>query len=243
MTQAGVVKGAGLVAVSLRISAQTLPTSLFDSEAMPGASEVLRPEGGHAREIGGPSVPRQARLIQRPDRRKRVAMSSQSSDTDVAAPSLPPQLPATGAQEPRPTGPSRRTRPFRLALIAGLALAVAALATAQVVSQGPATDTVVIQVRARMGAAGFEPMGLTVKAGQAVKIELTSMDGSLHSDGGGWHQFAIDALGIDWKVGPLSSRVFEFTAPSKPATYSYYCDTCCGGKENPAMQGKLTVST
>ena len=68
------------------------------------------------------------------------------------------------------------------------------------------------------------------------------MDTSMHSDGGGRHQFAIDALGIDWKVGPLSSKVFEFTAPSAAGTYTWYCDICCGGKENPSMQGKLTVT-
>jgi heme/copper-type cytochrome/quinol oxidase subunit 2 len=68
------------------------------------------------------------------------------------------------------------------------------------------------------------------------------MDTSMHSDGGGWHELAIDALGIDWKVGPESSQVFSFTAPSTPGTYQFYCDICCGGKANPSMQGKLTVT-
>jgi len=107
--------------------------------------------------------------------------------------------------------------------------------------QGPAAaDTSALQVHANMG--GFDPPALTVTAGQTVKVELSSMDTSMHSDGGGWHQFAIDALGIDWKVGPLSSEVFEFTAPSTPGTYPWYCDICCGGKENPSMQGELTVT-
>ncbi len=107
--------------------------------------------------------------------------------------------------------------------------------------QGPgATDTAAVQVHASMG--GFDPPALTVKAGQTVKVELSSMDTSMHSDGGGWHQFAIDALDINWKVGPLSSKVFEFTAPATAGKYSWYCDICCGGKENPSMQGKLTVT-
>ena len=89
---------------------------------------------------------------------------------------------------------------------------------------------------------GFEPAELTVRAGQTVKVELSSMDTSMHSDGGGWHDFAIDELGIDWKVGPLSSEVFELTAPATPGTFTWYCDICCGGKENPSMQGKLTVT-
>ena len=108
-------------------------------------------------------------------------------------------------------------------------------------SQGPgATDAAAIQVHASMS--GFDPAALTVKAGQPVKVELSSMDTSMHSDGGGWHQFAIDALGIDWKVGPLSTKVFEFTAPATAGTYSWYCDICCGGKANPSMQGKLMVT-
>lgn len=136
-----------------------------------------------------------------------------------------------------------RSRPLRLAVFAGLALVIGSVAIALVVSrlQGPSpTDATAIQVRASMG--GFDPHGLTVKAGATVRIELTSMDNSMHSDGGGWHEFAIDALSIDWKVGPSSTRVFEFTAPATAGTYGFYCDICCGGKENPSMQGKLTVT-
>jgi len=135
------------------------------------------------------------------------------------------------------------SRPLRVAAFGVIALLVGALAVGLVVSrlQGPsATDTAAVQVHASM--AGFDPAALTVKAGQTVKVELTSMDSSMHSDGGGWHQFAIDALGINWKVGPESSKVFEFTAPAAAGTYSWYCDICCGGKANPSMQGKLTVT-
>ncbi len=138
---------------------------------------------------------------------------------------------------------SLSSRPLRLAAFLVIALAIGGIAIGLVVSrlQGPgATDTAAIQVHASMG--GFDPPALTVKAGQTLKIELSSMDTSMHSDGGGWHEFAIDALGIDWKVGPLSSEVFEFTAPATAGTYDFYCDICCGGKENPSMQGKLTVT-
>ena len=136
-----------------------------------------------------------------------------------------------------------RSRPLRLAVFAVLALLVGGSAIGLVVSrlQGPgSTDTAAIQVHASMG--GFNPPALTVKAGQVVKVELISMDTSMHSDGGGWHQFAIDALDIDWKVGPESGKVFEFTAPATAGTYSWYCDICCGGKANPSMQGALTVT-
>ncbi len=124
-----------------------------------------------------------------------------------------------------------------------IAVVVGGVAIGLVVTrlQGPgATDTAAVQVHASMG--GFDPPALTVKAGQVVRVELSSMDTSTHSDGGGRHQFAIDDLGIDWQVGPLSSKVFEFTAPATAGTYSWYCDICCGGKENPSMQGTLSVT-
>jgi cytochrome c oxidase subunit 2 len=133
-------------------------------------------------------------------------------------------------------------RPLRFAAFAAIALLVATVAIGLVVGRlaGPAaTDATAIGVRASMG--GFDPGALSVKPGELVRIELTSLDTSFHSDGGGWHQFAIDELGVDWKVGPESSEVFELTAPATPGIYTWYCGICCGGKENPSMQGTLTV--
>jgi heme/copper-type cytochrome/quinol oxidase subunit 2 len=131
----------------------------------------------------------------------------------------------------------------RIALLAVVTLIVGGAALALVAGrlQGPTpSDVAAIQVHASMG--GFEPGALTIKAGQAVRVEFSSMDTPYHSDGGGWHQFAIDELGIDWKVGPESSQVFAFTAPTQAGAYTFYCDICCGGKENPSMQGTMTVT-
>ena len=130
-----------------------------------------------------------------------------------------------------------------MGIFAVLAVVVGGVALALAVGRllpPPAADANAIQVHASMG--GFDPGSIAVRAGETVRIELASMDTSMHSDGGGWHQLAIDALGIDWKVGPLSSKVFEFRAPDQPGTYDFYCDICCGGKENPSMQGLLTVT-
>ena len=161
---------------------------------------------------------------------------------------LPDQFPPThrgGVQplEPRRGARGLLSRPVRFTVFAVITLLVGGAAIGLIVSrlQGPgATDTAALQVHANM--AGFDPPALTVKAGQVVKVELISMDTSMHGDGGGWHQLAIDALGIDWKVGPESGKVFEFTAPATAGTYSWYCDICCGGKANPSMQGTLTVT-
>lgn len=148
---------------------------------------------------------------------------------------------APGANPPQRV-PFQRWRRLRIGAFIGLVVLVGGAAIALVVDrlQGPvASDESALQVRASM--AGFDPSELTVTAGQTVRIEFASLDTPFHSDGGGWHEFAIDALGIDWKVGPESSRVFELTAPAEPGTYEWYCDICCGGKENPTMRGTLRV--
>ena len=87
---------------------------------------------------------------------------------------------------------------------------------------------------------GFDPSTLTVKAGQTVRIEFSSTDTAFHSDGGGWHQFASEELGLDFKVGPLSEQLVSFTV-DKPGTYGFYCNVCCAGKANPYMNGRLIV--
>ena len=165
--------------------------------------------------------------------------------TTIEAPGPRPRAErrAAARAERRREVPARGSRRLRLAAFTAITLVVGVAAVGLVVTRllPPArTDVTALQVNASM--AGFDPVALTVKAGQDVKIEFASTDTSMHSDGGGWHEFAVDALGIDWKVGPESSKVFEFTAPTAPGTYDFYCNVCCGGKENPSMQGKLTVS-
>lgn len=158
--------------------------------------------------------------------------------------SHPAARPSNGKSRRRPAAEGRRPgRGFRVAAFAVIALGVGALALSLVVGRllpPAATDVTAVQVHASMG--GFEPPALSVKAGQTVKVEFSSMDTAFHSDGGGWHQFAVEELGIDWKVGPESSEVFEFTAPATPGTFTFYCGICCGGKENPSMRGELTVT-
>lgn len=154
-----------------------------------------------------------------------------------------PLRPATPIPERRTPAVSAVPRRVRLGLFGVIAVLVGGLAVTLVVDRllpKAASDVTAIQVRADMG--GFDPGSLTVPAGETVRVEFTSLDTPFHADGGGWHQLAIDALGIDWQVGPESSEVFELVAPDEPGTYDWYCDICCGGKENPSMRGTLTVT-
>ncbi len=87
---------------------------------------------------------------------------------------------------------------------------------------------------------GFSPNELTVKAGETVKIYLVNMDNSMHADGGGWHQFASDDADFNFRIAPLDKKTVTIKI-DEPGVYTFYCDICCGGKENPSMQGTITV--
>lgn len=95
--------------------------------------------------------------------------------------------------------------------------------------------------------AGFEPNIIRAKAGQPVTINLINPDNSHHTDGGGIHNFMLTeglasvVANVNITVLPESQKVFTFT-PTKPGEYHWYCDSCCGGKENPSMHGTLIVA-
>lgn len=96
----------------------------------------------------------------------------------------------------------------------------------------------VIDIAADMG--GFSQKVVRVRAGEPVTVRLRSLDNSHHTDGGGKHQWAVDELGVDIVAPPMGSKYKTFT-PTKPGTYTFYCDICCGGRANPTMSGKLIV--
>ncbi|HEY9204616.1 MAG TPA: cupredoxin domain-containing protein [Candidatus Methanoperedens sp.] len=91
--------------------------------------------------------------------------------------------------------------------------------------------------------AGFEPNVIRAKAGEIVKINLINPDNSMHTDGGGIHNFILSAgpASVNVTVGPESQKIFTFT-PTQAGEYHWYCDSCCGGKENPSMHGTLIVA-
>jgi len=101
-----------------------------------------------------------------------------------------------------------------------------------------ATDAAVVEIKGTMG--GFSTSVIRAKAGRPLTVRLTSVDTSFHTDGGGKHQFAIDALGVNVIAPPQATRDVTFTPPA-PGVYEYYCDVCCGGRGNPTMVGKLII--
>lgn len=86
---------------------------------------------------------------------------------------------------------------------------------------------------------GYNPNSLTIAAGQNTTVELVNSESPFH-DGGGLHNFVLPQVGIDTIIPAKSSVVI--TLPALPVgTYTFYCDVCCGGKENPTMRATLIV--
>ena len=126
------------------------------------------------------------------------------------------------------------------AILIGLAgLAVLALAT--VLFLAPYTRSAQAEATLQISMSGWSPAVINAKAGQPVAITMINMDNQFHADGGGWHNFTVPAFGVNEPVPPKQTRTFTFT-PTKAGKYVFYCDVCCGGKENPFMRGKLIVT-
>lgn len=140
--------------------------------------------------------------------------------------------------------PQRRSSNFRvrLAIFAVLALALAGGALYALWPKALATtDAGTVDLEMRVSMAGFSPATITLPANKFTRIRIVNPDNSHHSDGGGVHQFAVAKLAIDAKIQPETSQVVTIP-PAAPGEYAFYCDVCCGGKENPSMQGVLKVT-
>lgn len=88
---------------------------------------------------------------------------------------------------------------------------------------------------------GFRPSVIRGRIGQPIKVTMVNLDNQFHTDGGGWHNFVVEDLDVVEKVGPKRTHSFTIQV-DQPGVYPFYCDICCGGKENPFMQGKLIVT-
>lgn len=129
----------------------------------------------------------------------------------------------------------RRTR---VGLFLVLVLATAAATVVLLWPRGGTDQDADQTIRITM--AGFSQPVITARAGQPLRLRLVNPDSPFHTDGGGWHQLAVPALGVDFRIAPRSQQVVEIPAAA-PGEYEFYCDVCCGGKDNPTMRGVLRV--
>lgn len=148
------------------------------------------------------------------------------------------------ARESAAAAPSA-VRRVAFALVAAAVLAVGGyLAFGDFLGQRSAAPSPeAIGVQASM--AGFTPSEIRVKAGEAVTLDFWTRDASPHLENG-VHTMISSDLGLYVELPGADvvseSRVaVSFTAPAEPGEYDIYCDTCCGGQENPTMHGKVVV--
>ena len=88
--------------------------------------------------------------------------------------------------------------------------------------------------------AGFTPSEIRVKAGATVTLDWWTEDAAMHLTGGVHTMIAPD-LGLREELPAESRRAVSWTVPNKPGTYDVWCESCCGGKDNPQMHGKIVV--
>lgn len=176
-------------------------------------------------------------MSRRPVQQRRPAAATASLTTPPAT-SLPLSRSPRRRSARAHRGPPVQLRIAVFLLLAAVAAGgAAALLWPRANASGPETAAAhTIQV----SMSGFSESVVTARAGQPLRLRLVNPDSSFHTDGGGWHQLAIPALGVDARVAPRGVSLVDIPA-APPGDYPFYCDICCGGKENPAMQGTLRV--
>lgn len=139
----------------------------------------------------------------------------------------------------------RKKLPYMSILFVVIVIAIFGSATYLVVSKTASLEPEDKEaIKMTISMAGFEPNVIRAKVGQPVKINLINPDNSMHTDGGGIHNFNLKESGVsnvNITVLPESQKVFTFT-PMQAGEYHWYCESCCGGKENPSMHGTLIVA-
>ncbi len=86
-----------------------------------------------------------------------------------------------------------------------------------------------VKVDVEMGNYFVTPSTITVKPGAKVGITFTKVTGI--------HTFVIDALNLNFS--PSKGERLNFTAPSQPGKYPYYCDI--GSHRSFGLEGTLIV--
>ncbi len=131
-----------------------------------------------------------------------------------------------------------RAKPIAFALIVVGVLTVGAILAFGDFLNRPAAAAGTIDVQSSM--AGFTPSEIRVKAGSTVTLDWWTQDAAVHLEDGVHSMIAPD-LGLYETLLAESRRIVTWQVPDRPGTYDVYCDTCCGGKESPAMHGTIVV--
>src|SRR3990170_5760434 len=114
--------------------------------------------------------------------------------------------------------PIARIKKTIFAIVVVAVFAIAGILIARSAEKGTPIDENAVPVRVSMS--GFSPSALTAKAGTPLRIDLINMDNQYHTDGGGWHDFVVEAFAMNISVEPLGQRIFTIPT-STPGTYAW----------------------
>ncbi|MER3405786.1 MAG: hypothetical protein C4289_12040 [Chloroflexota bacterium] len=111
----------------------------------------------------------------------------------------------------------------RVAVLLFLALTTAVATTVLLWPRGHTEQAADQTIRISM--AGFSRPVITARAGRSLRLQLVNPDSPFHTDGGGWHQLAVPALGVDSVChhaasGWWSSRPQRRASTSSTATFA-----------------------
>lgn len=151
----------------------------------------------------------------------------------------PEPLPASGQEGPARTAGSGSNikLPFQVRL--GIFLCLSALVVGFAAWLLLPQPHYMADHQLQISMSGYNPNTLAIAAGRSTTVELVNSESPFH-DGGGLHNFVLPEAGINTDIPAKSSLVI--TLPALAAgSYTFYCDVCCGGKENPAMRATLIV--
>jgi cytochrome c oxidase subunit 2 len=95
-------------------------------------------------------------------------------------------------------------------------------------------------IRVQSSMAGFTPSEMRVQAGSTVTFDWWTEDAAMHLENGA-HTMISPELGLNEALPAESRRSVTWQVPDKPGTYDVWCDSCCGGRGNPGMHGKIVV--
>jgi cytochrome c oxidase subunit 2 len=138
-----------------------------------------------------------------------------------------------------------KTKPGKLRVLAFLVVALAILgggvylAGSVFMGQRDKPSTAgAIAMRVSMD--GFDPNPITAKPGETLTIDWWNTDASMHLTNG-VHSLVSDTLKVRFELPAQSRKTITITAPTATGDYDFWCDSCCGGKDNPKMHGTLHV--
>lgn len=87
-------------------------------------------------------------------------------------------------------------------------------------------------IAVRASRAGFSPASITLRRGEAARLQLTAVDAE--------HCFAVDALRVEKRIVPGKATTLDLT-PDRVGTFAFYCCLESGAAADKE-RGRLIVT-